>query len=299
MAFFREDPVMALCLQRLLDRYEKEGRSNLHENVSITWIRYESQNPSSSSGYGTGWNSNNFFYPASVVKIIYALATEIWIQRDLIIDTPELRRALFEMISNSSNDATSFIVDILTGTTSGPSLNAQSFQTWKVQRELINNWLESFDWPELKNWNCCQKTWNEGPFGREKDFYGIQNVNRNKMTTNGTARIFESLMTNEIMSNQASKRLKSIFCRSTDLLDRKNNLENQVDGFLGEGLPLTSKLWSKAGLMSEARHDVAWWNSPKGNPMLLVVFTNGEELAQDRFLLPALSSEMNKLTILQ
>jgi len=288
---------MASCLKGILDRFEKEGRPNLQKNIAITWIRYDNQTPSTSNGYGTGWNSNKNYYPASIVKIVYAVATQIWIQKDLIVDSEELRRALFEMIANSSNDATSYILDLLTGTTSGPCLNEQNFESWKLQRELINNWLEQLQWSEVKDWNCSQKTWNEGPFGREKDFYGKKNENRNSMTTDGSARIFESLMTNKIIPKIENQHLKQLFQRSLDPVIRKKDLENQVDGFLGEGLPFASKLWSKAGLMSEVRHDVAWWKAPNKNPMLAVVFTTGKELVKDQFLLPAISSELNKLAI--
>ena len=297
MAFYRQDPEMASSLKGILDRFEKEGRPSLQKNIAITWIRYDNQTPSPSSGYGTSWNSDKNFYPASVVKIVYALATQIWIKRDLIIDTEELRRALNEMIANSNNDATSYVLDLLTGTTSGPSLNEPNFQAWKIQRQLINDWLEELEWAEIKNWNCSQKTWNEGPFGREKDFYGKNNENRNRMTTDGSARIFESLMTQEMVPKLASEKLIKFFRRSLDPAIRKRNLENQVDGFLGEGLPHSSKLWSKAGLMSEVRHDVAWWEGPSQHPMLVAVFTSGEKLANDRYLLPALGSELNKLTI--
>jgi len=297
MAFYRQDPEMASCLKGILDRFKKEGHPNLQENIAITWIRYDNQTPSPLNGYGTGWNSNKNYYPASVVKIVYALATQIWIKRDLIIDSEELRRALYEMIANSSNDATSYILDLLTGTTSGPSLNEQNFEAWKIQRKLINNWLEELQWSEMKNWNCSQKTWNEGPFGREKDFYGKSNENRNIMTTAGSARIFESLMTNEMIPKVENEYLKKMFQRSLDPVSRKKDLENQIDGFLGEGLPLASKLWSKAGLMSEVRHDVAWWKAPNKNPMLAVVFTTGKGLVKDQFLLPAISSELNKLAI--
>lgn len=297
MAFYRQDPEMAYCLKGLLDRLEKEGRPNLQENIAITCIRYDQQSPSSSSGYGTGWNANRNFYPASVVKIVYALATQVWLQQDLIVDSEELMRALHEMIANSNNDATSYILDLLTGTTSGPSLNHLNYQAWKIQRQLINLWLNNLKWPEIKNWNCSQKTWNEGPFGREKDFYGKKNENRNRMTTDGSARIFESLMTHEMLPKLESENLIKVFQRSLDPLGRKQDLENQVDGFLGAGLPLASKLWSKAGLMSEVRHDVAWWEAPNKNPMLAVVFTTGKELVKDQFLLPAISSELNKLAI--
>ena len=297
MAFYRQDPEMASCLKGILDRLEKEGRPNLQKNIAITWIRYDNQTPYPTTGYGTGWNSNKSYYPASIVKIVYAIATQIWLERDLIVDTEELRRALYEMISNSNNDATSYILDMLTGTTSGPSLSKQNFKAWKFQRQLINNWLKEFQWSELKSWNCSQKTWNEGPFGREKDFYGKNNENRNSLTSEGIARIFESLMTNEMIKGEENENFKKIFQRSLDPVSRKKDLENQVDGFLGEGLPLASKFWSKAGLMSEVRHDVAWWKAPKKNPTLAVVFTTGKELVRDQFLLPAISSELNKLAI--
>jgi len=297
MAFYRQDPEMASCLKGILDRFKTEGHPSLQENIAITWIRYDNQTPSPLNGYGTGWNSNKNYYPASVVKIVYAIATQIWISRDLIIDTDELRRALYEMIANSNNDATSYILDLLTGTTSGPSLNEQNFEAWKIQRQLINNWLEELQWNEIKNWNCCQKTWNEGPFGRERDFYGKNNENRNSMTTDGSARFFESLMTQEMLPKLTSEKLMKNFHRSLDPVTRKQDLENQVDGFLGEGLPHSSKLWSKAGLMSEARNDVAWWIAPSHNPMLVAVFTAGEKLAKDSFLIPALGSELNKLAI--
>ena len=297
MAFYRQDPEMAFCLEGLLDRFEQEGYPNLQKNIAITWIRYDKKTPSPFNGYGTGWNSNTHYYPASVVKIVYALATQIWIREGLIIDSEEIRRALYEMIANSNNDATSYILDLLTGTTSGPSLNEERFKAWQIQRNLINNWLEKFQWPEIKNWNCSQKTWNEGPFGREKDFYGPKNENRNQMTTDGIARFFEYLMTNQLFSKVESEQLRKIFNRSLDLFTRKQNPENQVDGFLGEGIPLASKLWSKAGLMSEVRHDVAWWEAPNKNPMLVVVFTTGDNLVNNQYLLPALSSELNKLAI--
>ena len=117
------------------------------------------------------------------------------------------------------------------------------------------------------------------------------------MTTDGSARIFESLMTKEMLPKVASEKLIKNFLRSLDPFIRKQDLNNQVDGFIGEGLPYASKLWSKAGLMSEVRHDVAWWEAPNKNPMLVAVFTIGEKLVKDRFLLPAIGSELNKLAI--
>ncbi len=294
MSFYKSDPKMQAKLQELLDIFAEQGRPNLHANISITWIRYTSENPHPGSGFGAGWSEQKIVYPASVVKLIYAVASEIWLQKNLILECPEFRRALTDMIANSSNDATSYIVDLLTGTSSGPSLEGNRWIAWRRQRDLVNQWLSTLNWPELKNINCCQKTWSDGPYGRDKDFYGLNNNNRNALSTSATARFLEALMTNTLLSPNASKNLKSTLFRPLNILLRKANSENQIDGFIGEGLPLNTKLWSKAGFMSSARHDAAWWIGEDEIPMLLVIFTESKVLSKDTFLLPAISSQLNQ-----
>ena len=120
---------------------------------------------------------------------------EQWLQRDLIPESDELRRALRDMIADSSNDATGLVLDLLTGTTSGPELQGDRWQQWQRQRRLVNDWLAELAWPELEPVNCCQKTWGDGPYGREKQFYGADNSNRNALTTAATARMLEAVMT--------------------------------------------------------------------------------------------------------
>ena len=297
MAFYKKDPQMALCLKDLINRFEKEGRPNLHNNIAISWICYNTPAPIPGSGIGACWNGEKIMYPASVIKLIYAVAVEHWLQKDWIIESSELRRALNDMITESSNDATSFIVDILTGTTSGPVLVKEKWDNWQKQRNLINKWLQTLHWPEINEVNCCQKTWGEGPYGREKHFYGERNENRNSLSTRATARFLEALMTNLLLPPLAGKRIKKLLSRSLDLYERKLNPENQIDGFFGAGLPVENNIWSKAGWMSQARNDACWCSTPDGNPMLLVAFTSGHQLANDTFLLPAIANELNNVHI--
>ncbi len=297
MAFYRSDPKMTAQLGSLLNQLAKEGRPGLHKSIAINWISYDQPSPEPCSGVGTSWSEQKLIYPASVVKLIYALAIEAWLQKDMLKDSAELQRSMKDMLSNSSNDATSFIVDVLTGTTSGPSLFGERWNAWQNQRLLINEWLKSFDWKELEGINCCQKTWGEGPYGREKDFYQGGNINRNSINTSATARFLEAIMTNSVISPPACKRLRTLLARSIDLTQRQADPENQVDGFLGEGLPKGTRLWSKAGWMSQARHDAAWVCQPQRNPMLLVVFSQGRQNSADKSLLPALSRELYKLHI--
>ena len=200
MAFYRPDPAMASHLESVLDQLDAAGRPGLRNSLSITWVRYSDVSPEAGQGLGAAWNQDRCVYPASVVKLIYAVAVERWQQRDLIPGSDELQRAMLDMIADSSNDATGLVVDLLTGTTSGPELHGERWEQWQRQRRLVNDWLASLQWPELDGVNCCQKTWGDGPYGREKRFYGADNGNRNALSTAATARMMEAGMTGAVVS---------------------------------------------------------------------------------------------------
>jgi len=195
------------------------------------------------------------------------------------------------MLSFSSNNATSFLIDLLTGTTSGPCIEGELWENWKYQRSIINDWLHDLHWEELIGINCCQKTWDDGPFGREKEFYGYENKNRNAMTTDSAARVLEQIMIH-IDYQKNDLNLRSFLKRSLNKVALKNDSLNQIDGFLGAGLPESINLWSKAGLMSEVRHDSAWWINNQSLQTLLVVFCNGEKYSKDSSLLPFIAKEV-------
>ena len=292
MAFYRPEPTMQKHLAALIDRLSAEGRPGLHDQIAVTWVRYDEASPVSGSGHGASWLDQKMMYPASVVKLIYAVAAEHWLEKDLLPDSQELRRALLDMLAESSNDATGLVVDLLTGTTSGPVLRTPAWEQWQHQRQVVNQWLMDFKWPELEGVNCCQKTWSDGPYGREKAFYREDNINRNALCTGGVARMLEAVMTDGVLSPPGCQRLRTRLLRSLDQEVRAADPENQVDGFLGEGLPAGSTLWSKAGWMSQARHDAAWWCLENESPQLLVVFTEGAELAEDEDLLPVIANEL-------
>ncbi len=293
MAFYRAEPAMQDHLVGLIDRLAEQGRPGLHEQIAVNWVRYDQVNVSSGGGFGAAWADQKPVYPASVVKLVYAVAVEAWLQKGLLLETTELRRAVNDMIALSSNDATGLVLDLLTGTSSGPVLQGEPWLRWQDQRQLVNHWLLDFGWSEFERVNCCQKTWGDGPYGREKSFYGENNSNRNALSTAAVSRLLEAVMTDGLLSPPACQRLRSALERSLDLDERSADPENQVDGFLGEGLPQDSHLWSKAGWMSEARHDAAWWSDSTGLTQLLVVFSTGPECAKDSRLLPVIAEELS------
>ena len=63
---------MASRLETVLDALDAEGRPGLRNSLALTWIRYESAQPSAGEGMGTGWNEARPTYPqngAPQVKI--------------------------------------------------------------------------------------------------------------------------------------------------------------------------------------------------------------------------------------
>ena len=285
MSFYYINEALGSTLQDILTKTCFPKYHHKLNNIAVTWINYEG---SSKKGYGYGINNRKKIYPASIVKLVYSLAIYKWIENKTILRDMQIDEATQEMLQNSSNEATSFIVDLLTGTTSGPSLEKEIFNRWKFQRTIINDWLKNLNWEELQDFNCCQKTWEDRPYGREKDFYGTNNTNRNAMTTDGTARIMEEIMQN-ICFNENNINLKNYLFREINEQSQYKNVNNQINGFLGEGLPPKIPFWSKAGLMSEARHDAVWWINKNKSKTLLVVFTEGKEFADDVHFLPKVS----------
>ena len=120
MSFYAVDLEMTSFLKNLLKRFSQGRREDFLNHISVLWIHYKENNPKPGSGVGAQWHAEKLMYPASIVKIFFAVAAEEWIRKDWILDSPEVQRALKNMLAYSSNDATSLIVDLLTGTASGP-----------------------------------------------------------------------------------------------------------------------------------------------------------------------------------
>ena len=291
MSFYYLSKEMGIALNNILGKACSYNKDFLIEDIAITWINYKSENKSVFKGFGTGINNKKMVYPASIVKLVYGLATYYWIKKGSLLLSDEIIDAVRKMLSFSSNNATSFLIDLLTGTTSGPCIGGELWENWKYQRSIINDWLHDLDWEELSGINCCQKTWDDGPFGREKEFYGHDNKNRNSMNSDSAARVLEEIMIH-IDYQKNDLNLRSFLKRNLDKVVLKNDSLNQIDGFLGAGLPESISIWSKAGLMSEVRHDSAWWTNSQSLHTLLVVFCNCEKYYSDTAFLPSIAKEI-------
>ena len=304
MAFFRKDQQLEKLGNRVLETTWTEFPQLARNQIGVTWIAYDPPVPVNTGGAlspeafwnhpirGFSYRSVERIYPASIVKLFYMVAAYEWLERGMVQPTMELERALRDAIVDSSNDATSLVIDILTGTTSGPELPPSPFATWKSQRNIINRYFQSLGWSELESINVNQKTWCDGPYGRERAFLGEMWDNRNMLTTDATARLLHSIVGGVAVSSEASQAMMKLMKRSLDPESLGNDPENQVIGFLGGGLPRNAKLWSKAGWTSQVRHDAAYIELPDLQPYLLVVFIEGKAHSNNEEILPFLSRQI-------
>ncbi|MDJ0574454.1 MAG: serine hydrolase [Xenococcaceae cyanobacterium MO_234.B1] len=300
MVFFRQDKQLSDIAQQILETTWQKFPFLTRDQIALTWIVYDSPVIVNTGGAlspeefwqyevrGFSYRGVERIYPASIVKLFYLVAIHEWLEKEMVGDSPELQRAIRDAIADSSNDATSLIVDVLTGTTSGPELPEGPFNTWKQQRNIVNRYFKSLGWQELETINVNQKPWNEGAYGRERAFLGELMENRNMLTTDGVARLLHSIIGGVAVSSDRSTQMMQLLKRNLNpeaLADNEGE-ENQITGFLGSGLPANAQIWSKAGWTSQVRHDAAYIEIPGRQPYLLVVFTEGKNHPPNKELLP-------------
>ncbi|MFN2493952.1 MAG: serine hydrolase [Pyrinomonadaceae bacterium] len=273
-------------LQSLVDEaakqtLEKFADKKLNQSqLSITLIDLrDAGRPAKASFRG-----NERIYPASVVKLFYLVAAHRWLEDKKIQDTSELRRALKDMIVDSSNEATQYIVDVLTHTTGGYELPPNEMKKWQEKRNAVNRYFSSLGYTNI---NVNQKTFCEDAYGRERSSRGPNGENRNKLTTDATARLLMEIATGKAVTPERSLQMMELLKRDYSGASKDN--DDQAHGFSGIALQGIEgvRLWSKAGWTSTTRHDAAYIEMPDGNRFVLVTFTTDH--ANEREIIPTVA----------
>jgi hypothetical protein len=267
-------------LQDLVDRAAKTTLESFAdkklqpEQLSITLIDLrDPQRPVTASFRG-----NERVYPASVVKLFYLVAAHRWLEDKKVAQTPELNRALRDMIVDSSNEATQYVVDVLTHTTAGYELPPREMEEWQHQRNAINRYFAGLGYTNI---NVNQKTFCEDAYGRERVSRGPNGENRNKLTTDATARLMMEIVTGKAASAARTAQMLELLKR--DYSGQGADADDQGRGFTGIALRGREgvRLWSKAGWTSTTRHDVAYIEMPDGRKFVLATFTTDHALERE------------------
>jgi beta-lactamase class A len=214
------------------------------------------------------YRGDELIYPASIVKLFYLVAAHRWLQDHRIEPSDEFMRAMRDMIVESSNDATHYVIDILTDTLSGPELPESEMAEWQDKRNVINEYFRVQGYERI---NVNQKPWSDGPYGRDSVFAGVDKKNKNMLTTNATARLLTEIVLTGSVSPARSEQMMSLLAR--DYQKTSDDPDDQATCFSGRALTAGCRLWSKAGWTSTARHDAAYIELPSGKRIVLVTFT--------------------------
>lgn len=235
------------------------------------------------------YNGELRLYTASVVKMFYMAALERQLEDGKITMTPELARGLKDMIVDSSNEATQYILDVLTGTSSGAELPQKEFDAWQHKRNRVNRYVTAMGY---KNINVNQKTFCEDAYGIEQQSRNYKGQNRNMLTTNATARMMAEIVTGRIAGPAGTAKMFELMRR--DPFAATTDQDDQAHGFTGrlliERKMTDAKLWSKAGWTSKSRHDAAYIETADGLKFVIVVFT--ENHANDKAPIPTIAGKV-------
>lgn len=207
-------------------------------------------------------------YPASVVKLFYLVAAHERMHSGALADSPELRRAMHDMIVDSSNDATAVVLDSITETTGGPELPPGELAVWSEKRNSVNRYFASLGYTGI---NINQKTFAEGPYGRERQSRGPHFENNNRLTTDATAKLLRSVVDGAAVTKSRSLEMMDLLRR--DLAAPTKDPDSQALGFSGKALPAGSRYYAKAGWTSTTRHDATYVELPNGARYIAVIFT--------------------------
>jgi beta-lactamase class A len=258
-------------LQELVDRavkaaLDKFAAAKLGSNqIAVTLVDLNDPQKPVQAGYRGGEQ----IYPASVIKLFYLAAVHRWMEDGKLKDTAELRRAMRDMIVNSLNEATGYLVDSLTGTTSGPELSPAEMDDWYLKRNAVNRYFASLGYTNI---NVNRKPWCEGPYGREVQSVQMHKPNhRNWLTTDATAQLLAEIATGQAVSARRCAEMMELLKR--DPSPESGNKNDQAHAYTALALPPGAKLWAKAGWTSETRHDAAYVELPNGAKFVLVTFT--------------------------
>ncbi len=253
---------------------------------------------------GWSWRGDVAFYPCSVVKLFWLLACEAALEAGRIVPHAELDRAMTDMIRWSSNTATNYVVDLVTGTTGDTLLDGAEYQAWAAARNGVNRFLRSLGWPEVgPGVNVCQKAMDDDRYGRENQFAGAKRLNHNSLTTEATARLLLEVLGGRALTPARCQAIAGLMRRPLDPAWIEAHPRGQVRGYFGAGLPAGSRLWSKAGwttwtgdpTASYRRHDAAYVEAPNCPPFSLVVFTSNRAASEDMQMLPLVARDAVRL----
>ncbi|MGB3789617.1 MAG: serine hydrolase [Phormidesmis sp.] len=269
--FFTPSPTLQTQLDQILDTVWETYPHLAQNQIAVTWIAYEPPYRINTGGAlsaeefwkyqpaGASYRGVELIDPGDLAHLFYLVAVHVWLEQGMVQPAADTERALASMIQQGSYDAASYLVDMLSGVSSGSVLPEGPMATWKYQRDIVNRYFVQLGWPELRSININQKTWQDGPYGRERAFFGKTFEHRNQLTTEAIARLLHSIIGGVSVSSVRSRSMLTLL---------KVRPESAPIG-----LPPTANSWRIAASNAQISHSAAYVEKLGIHPYLLTVLT--------------------------
>lgn len=223
-------------------------------------------------------------YPASVVKLFHlyelcGLAAEGRLALD-----PEDRRAARAMIELSSNEATAYLVGRMSGAFDGPWRDAAGIEAFTRARQRVQDWFTARDTPDFAGISVLHATYEDSPYGAARQIRDRTSPNR--LTARAGAALLHDIVRGAAPEADWMMELMDRSAQRAAFAETDRPVEgDQLRGFLGEGLPESVRIWSKAGHTSWTRHDLLYGEEGDAG-FILSVMTDSRWSADDTTFLP-------------
>ncbi|MEQ9695951.1 serine hydrolase [Shimia sp. SDUM112013] len=270
-----------------------------NEDVGLTFRLYETPLANHAGRYVDGAvnaiGAKTPFYPASVCKLFYLAAAHAFEEAGHVTLDAEDQRAIAAMIRYSSNEATCYVLSRLTGTENGAILDDAAMADWWARRKTVQAYFDDLQEPAYEGLRLWHGTYEESPYGREK---AVRKHGGNLMTPLAAATLLHDIMTGQSVSPTASQAMRDLLWRDWERSGPRDPGQppDQIEGFLAQDLPATTRVWSKAGLTSETRHDVIAFELENGASCVAAAFTKGVAAAESTEVLPYIGAALHLLT---
>lgn len=270
--FFTPDPTLQTQLDEILDTVWETHPHLAQNQIALTWITYRPPYRVNTGGAlsaeefwtyqpeGISYRGVELIEPGSLVHLFYLVAMHVWLEQGMVRPAADTEKALTSMIQSSSDDATSYLVDVLSGVSSGPALPEGPMRTWQSQRNIVNRYFAQLGWPELRSINVNQKTWRDSPYGRERVSFGKTFENRNQLSAEAIARLLHSIVGGVSVTSSRSQFMMSL-------------LKADSESATHLGLPPHARSWQKTATETQIAHSTAYVEAEDTHPYLLTVLT--------------------------
>lgn len=263
----RSAPLQA-TLERVVTRRVETNRPRLApEQVRVAVIDLaDPQQPLLAEHRGT-----EPVYPASVVKMFYMGCAYHLAREGKISLTPRLRNRLYEMMHASSNLATAWVLDRLSGVEHDAAMNPEEYAEFAHKRNVCNRWLRTLGFTDV---NANQKTWvtpippGEQQFLRDGRLEGPY-TNRNAMSALAAARYLQLIAQDALVDAEACRDMRRLMLRDPG---KQRYQRRRIAG----GAPKGAKVFAKSGTTTQTFHDAGIVTLADGRSYILVVLVTGK-----------------------